>query len=319
MADFSALFNQKRKLESQPSRSGQSGSAPTPRSASNFSGAVLDTACSSSGIAKKKKKKKRKQSAVKEQQQQQQRHQSRPLVADGIAASASAVPKPGASEGRLQRKMAAKLAGAQFRYINEQLYTRPSADAVHLFAEEPRLYEAYHEGFRLQARGWPQRPVQLIAEWLKATQPPSCVVADLGCGDAELAASVPQRVHSFDLVACNEHVVACDIAHVPLGDASVDVAVFCLALMGTNFVDFLREAHRLLSPDGVLKIAEVSSRIADTRGWVQLLYALGFDERVTDTSNSHFVLFEFTKSCRKPEMDSGLPDAELKPCIYKRR
>ena len=33
---------------------------------------------------------------------------------------------------------------------------------------------------------------------------------------------------------------------VPLTSASVDVAVFCLSLMGTNLVDFLREAHRVL-------------------------------------------------------------------------
>ena len=33
---------------------------------------------------------------------------------------------------------------------------------------------------------------------------------------------------------------------VPLKPASVDVVVFCLSLMGTNLVDFLREAHRVL-------------------------------------------------------------------------
>lgn len=33
---------------------------------------------------------------------------------------------------------------------------------------------------------------------------------------------------------------------VPLSPASVDVAVFCLSLMGTNLVDFLTEAHRVL-------------------------------------------------------------------------
>ena len=47
--------------------------------------------------------------------------------------------------------MSEQLAGAQFRFINEQLYTRPSADAVTLFDDDPALYEAYHAGFRLQA------------------------------------------------------------------------------------------------------------------------------------------------------------------------
>jgi len=40
------------------------------------------------------------------------------------------------------------------------------------------------------------------------------VVADFGCGDAKIARSVASIVHSFDLVALNEHVTACDMAHV---------------------------------------------------------------------------------------------------------
>jgi len=39
------------------------------------------------------------------------------------------------------------------------------------------------------------------------------VVADFGCGEAKIARSVPNVVHSFDLVALNEHVTACDMAN----------------------------------------------------------------------------------------------------------
>lgn len=77
-------------------------------------------------------------------------------------------------------------------------------------------------------------------------RPATYVVADFGCGEAELSKSVKQQVHSFDLVAKNESVTACDMAHVPLEDSSVDVAVFCLSLMGTNLQDYLTEAHRVL-------------------------------------------------------------------------
>jgi len=51
-------------------------------------------------------------------------------------------------------------------------------------------------------------------------------------------------VRSFDLVKVNEHVEVCDMADVPLQDGTVDVAVFCLSLMGTNFLGFVREACR---------------------------------------------------------------------------
>lgn len=77
-------------------------------------------------------------------------------------------------------------------------------------------------------------------------RPPTYVIADFGCGEAELSKSVKQKVHSFDLVATNDCVTACDMAHVPLADSSVDVAVFCLSLMGTNLHDYLVEANRVL-------------------------------------------------------------------------
>ena len=48
-------------------------------------------------------------------------------------------------------------------------------------------------------------------------------MADLGCGDAKIAHSLPAgRVHSFDLVSVNDKVTACDIANVPLSDNAVD-------------------------------------------------------------------------------------------------
>lgn len=43
---------------------------------------------------------------------------------------------------------------------------------------------------------------------------------------------------------------------------SVDIAVFCLALMGTDYPLFLEEAHRVLKPQGLLWIAEVYRLLA---------------------------------------------------------
>jgi hypothetical protein len=45
-------------------------------------------------------------------------------------------------------------------------------------------------------------------------QNPALEIADFGCGEARLAASVNNRVHSFDLVAQNERVIAADMANV---------------------------------------------------------------------------------------------------------
>ncbi len=57
--------------------------------------------------------------------------------------------------------------------------------------------------------------------------------------------------------------IACDITHTPLDDLVLDVAVFSLSLMGLNYADYLKEAHRTLRFGGFLKIAEPMSRWAD--------------------------------------------------------
>lgn len=46
------------------------------------------------------------------------------------------------------------------------------------------------------------------------SRPKHLILADFGCGDAKLARSVPNKVHSFDLVALNNHVTICDMSKV---------------------------------------------------------------------------------------------------------
>ena len=238
----------------------------------------------------------------------------KPAASGEPSAAAAAAAPAKKSAGDAAR---AQLAGARFRHINELLYTQGSAESVALFEREPGFFDAYHEGFRLQAARWPVNPVHLVTRWLRA-QPETWVVGDLGCGDAALARSVPHRVHSFDLVANNERVTACDIARLPLADRSLDVAVFCLALMGSNYVDFLREARRVLKPRALLKIAEVSSRFANLPAWLAMLDGLGFELLDRDGSNSHFLLFTFRKRAAAPP-PAPIAAVPLKPCIYKRR
>jgi SAM-dependent methyltransferase len=197
----------------------------------------------------------------------------------------------------LQQKFKDKLEGGRFRMINgeclllingddrhvylqlvsllfvEKLYTSESTDAFREFQRDPKLFDVYHEGYRNQVEGWPINPLDRIIQWIR-TKPKSAIVADMGCGEARLARSLKNKVHSFDLVDNSSNlpnqkrveVVACDIAHVPLEDNSVDIVVFCLSLMGTNIVDFIKEAYRILKPGGTVKIAEVRSRFHNIEG-----------------------------------------------------
>ena len=69
--------------------------------------------------------------------------------------------------------------------------------------------------------------------------------------------------------------------------------------MGSNFVDYLKEASRCLKLDGQLWIAEPTSRIKDTNRLRDLLFRLGFD--VTRIEEKwKFTFIKAIKSEREP-------------------
>ena len=259
--------------------------------------------------------------------------------AGGTASSALRKKQRRSKESSLSDQFSSKLKGAQFRWLNEQLYTTDGKSSFDMFQKEPELFDVYHRGFREQAAGWRVNPLDIIISQL-AKKNNSVVVADFGCGEARLAKTLQNQhvFHSFDLVAGNELITACDVAHVPLEDACVDVAVFCLALMGPNYVDFVKEACRVLKIGGRLKIAEVESRFirdADSSSldsgvaaFTATLERVGFKRVAFDRSNDFFMLFEFEKihpSTVVGECSSGgggngkLTNFELKACRYKKR
>lgn len=199
-------------------------------------------------------------------------------------------PKPVAQLTPLQASMRQKLVSARFRHLNQTLYTTPSAHSLSLFQENPEMFTEYHEGFRRQVEVWPENPVDGYIAQIKArgavkghqrkgsekdaqTEEAlprtggNCNIADLGCGDAALSTALQPytknlhlKIHSFDLQAPIPLITKADIANLPLPDNSIDVAIFCLALMGTNWVSFIEEAFRILRWKGELWIAEIKSR-----------------------------------------------------------
>lgn len=196
------------------------------------------------------------------------------------------------------------------------------------------------------------------------------VVADMGCGEANLAKEIDLfmqeykkkggsggaealkkfkkkfghgkdiscknkrlevEVHSFDLKKINEYITVADIKNVPLKNETASVVIFCLSLMGTNFLDFIAEADRILIKGGELWITEIKSRLSDPKctDFIKAVESLGFKLRVFDDANKMFTRFEFYKPLKSAakkvndvkELRKGQKEGEwlLKPCIYKRR
>lgn len=194
----------------------------------------------------------------------------------------------------LQQAMRQKLISSRFRHLNETLYTTPSAQALELFSSNPELFNEYHAGFSRQVQeSWPSNPVDGYIKAIRARgamsdkkgkfdkkraqQGPSLprrpngtsTIADMGCGDAQLARSLTPsadklklKLLSYDLHNANEYITKADVSNLPVKDGSVDIAIFCLSLMGTNWVSFVEEAWRVLRGDGKGEcwVSEVKSR-----------------------------------------------------------
>jgi ribosomal RNA-processing protein 8 len=274
--------------------------------------------------SKRSKKKQKKEHKAQKAEKAEKAEQTEPIAPKAVETPAlmdpvSLIPEP-AGLTPLQKSMRSKLASARFRHLNESLYTKPSADSLSLFREDPSMFEDYHRGFAQQVEVWPQNPVDdyvasILARgsikiakdpWraqmrekkkkgpaaaatqedeeperpiiprgnnkpLPRTHGSKCLIADLGCGVASLSyrlqphlQSLNIDIKSFDLSQpsgpSKNLVTVADISSLPLKENSTDIAIFCLALMGTNWLDFIDEAYRILRWKGELWVAEIKSR-----------------------------------------------------------
>ena len=117
--------------------------------------------------------------------------------------------------------------------------------------------------------------------------------------------------------------------------------------MGSNIVDFIKEAYRILKPGGILKIVEVRSRFHDKDSgngldaFVLVISNVVFHV-IQEQSNQNNKMFFFLECTKRDELAEGtekniftnmngnvkkkklktsldLDNYSAKPCLYKRR
>lgn len=178
--------------------------------------------------------------------------------------------------GAESSKVSTRLQGSLFRMINEFLYTSNSEKAFCEYIKDENMFENYHKGYEIQKKSWPVDPLDNIISYLSENEHLR-VIGDFGCGTARIGQTLGHikryKVHSFDLNCSREisekyNITICNMKSVPLESGVLDVAVFCLSLMGTDWPLFLKEACRTLKDKGILIITEVSSRIEDPKSFV---------------------------------------------------
>lgn len=82
--------------------------------------------------------------------------------------------------------------------------------------------------------------------------------------------------------------------HEYLGDESVDSAVFCMSLWGTNYLDSIKEAHRYLKTGGNLYVVEPKDKV-DQSVLLGETIQLGFDLTNLVLERNGKTYFEYKK------------------------
>ena len=156
---------------------------------------------------------------------------------------------------------------------------RTNPDNLHkTLTANPTEWHQYHKLRNESMKEWIEIPYEYIASKIKNKRH---IVGDFGCGDNQMRNFIPENtVYGFDHIAVDDTVIACNMAHTPMKDESIDVAVFSLSISWGNTFheEYIKEAYRLLSFDGLIYIAEPSKAYnnEDKQNLIKLLEKNGF-------------------------------------------
>ena len=165
-----------------------------------------------------------------------------------------------------------------FTKLNNKINNENSDTTHQRMLKDPREWEEYHRQYREARRSWAIVPYEEIIKRIRQLSP-RLIIGDFGCGEAKiLEAFGDNRVCSFDHVAINNKVKACNMKSVPLPVEAIDIAVFSLSLMGRNWEQYIAEAKRCLATNGYLLIAETTKAIKGRLSKIkQVIEKQGFD------------------------------------------
>ena len=161
-----------------------------------------------------------------------------------------------------------KMNARWYNTSSEKLHERLSKDKVE--------WDHYHEMYEENRKSWTVVPMEEVIKVFSERS--DYVIGDFGCGKAQIHNALKDNhvVHSFDHVAYNQNVVACDFSHTPLDNETLDHAIFCLSFMGNAIGKYLLEASRTLKLDGKIHIIEPTKTFKDIQTFEKELTGYGF-------------------------------------------
>jgi superfamily II DNA/RNA helicase len=165
----------------------------------------------------------------------------------------------------------------------------------------PEKWHEYHNLRGIAMQSWSEDPNVFVAKQIEKMSGDfhTTNIADMGCGINTLAGLVKNSTFkSFDHVAVNENVIACDIKDVSkhVEDEKMNVVVFCLALNAHNYPEFLTEGNRIMREKGNMLIVLPSNKPEKIQEVKEILaqYNLEPKEEIT-FSGGKFTYLRFSR------------------------
>ena len=185
---------------------------------------------------------------------------------------------------------------SEFSQLNKEWSIKNSSNTHNQLKTNPKIWVKYHALYREARKTWNEIPYKIIAD--KIGKEKQYIVADLGCGENLLKLELTNStVKGYDHIAIDENVTSCDISKLPLNNESVNISVLSLSLMGSNSINYIKEAHRILKSQGWIYIAEPIVKFLDEEKLTKFkkeLEEIGF-ELFPEDKHEKFIYFKGIK------------------------
>ena len=152
--------------------------------------------------------------------------------------------------------------------LHKKYKTMHSNNLHNLFNKDNKKeWKKYHEISKENEYSFPEEaiPRNMIIKELENLQGKRRKeIVDLGCGYGEISEYFKNndRFHfnNFDHVSINDNIISRDIRKTELDEFSIDIAIMCLSMWGSNCKDYITEVYRILDNGGTLYIIEPYKR-----------------------------------------------------------
>lgn len=153
--------------------------------------------------------------------------------------------------------------------LHQKYKSMNSANLNDFFKNNPSKWNEYHKLSKDNEKSFPEDEIprnKMIKYLEDLPGKKKKVIADLGCGSAEINQHFKDKdntrfkFHNFDHHSSNELVTSIDIKYTGLDPYTVDIVILSLAMWGSNCKEYLSEAYRILDIGGTLLIAEPYKR-----------------------------------------------------------